>query len=176
MSDTQSLSASLEDYLEVIYGLVKKDKVARGRDISRRMGVTGASVTGALRALSERKLVNYAPYEVVTLTRQGERVAAEVVGRHKALKDFFVSVLGVDEKEAGENACRIEHAVSENLMKRLIRFAEFVRVCPQAGGRWVERFGRYCEYRESGLAPAGCERSREGAEEGADRRAGEGQR
>ncbi len=155
---SESLSASLEDYLEVIYNLIQKYQVARSRDIAHQMEVTGASVTGALRVLADKKLVNYAPYELITLTEGGKRLAEKVVGRHRALKEFFVTVLGLDEKEAGENACRIEHAVSEDLMERLIRFAEFIRVCPRAGERWLEGFGYFCEHPECGHSWDECER------------------
>jgi DtxR family Mn-dependent transcriptional regulator len=154
---SETVSASLEDYLEVIYGLIQKHRVARSRDIARRMEVTGASVTGALRALAEKELINYAPYELITLTEEGERLAEKVVGRHQALKEFFVTVLGVDQKEAGENACRIEHAVSEALMERLVRFVEFLHVCPRAGVRWLVGFRYFCEHPECGRSEAECE-------------------
>ena len=73
MSDTATLTASLEDYLEAIFHIVERKQAARAKDISKRMHVNGSSVTGALRALSERNLVNYAPYDIVTLTAEGER-------------------------------------------------------------------------------------------------------
>jgi DtxR family Mn-dependent transcriptional regulator len=154
---SETLSASLEDYLETIYNLIQKDRVARSRDIAHTMEVSGASVTGALRALAEKNLVNYAPYELITLTPEGRRLAEKVVGRHEALREFFVDVLGLDEKEAGENACRIEHAVSEDLMKRLAQFAEFIKVCPRAGKRWLEGFSYFCEHPECVHSPDQCE-------------------
>ena len=154
---SETLSASLEDYLEVIYSLVQKNSVARSRDNARQMEVTGASVTGALRTLAEKKLVNYAPYELVTLTEEGKRFAEKVVGRHRALKEFFSTVLGLSDKVAGENACRIEHAVSEDLMERLILFAEFIRVCPRAGTRWLEGFGYFYEHPECRRSAEDCE-------------------
>jgi DtxR family Mn-dependent transcriptional regulator len=158
MTEALSVSSSLEDYLEAIYHLERTNRVARSKDISGRLGVSTASVTGAMRALAQRKLVNYAPYEVVTLTKVGRKLAAGVAGRHQALKEFFVSVLGVDEKVAGENACRIEHAISETLLERLIRFVEFIRVCPRAGARWVERFGYFCQHPECGDSREECSR------------------
>jgi DtxR family Mn-dependent transcriptional regulator len=154
----KTLSASLEDYLETIYNLIERNKVARSRDIAREMEVTGASVTGALRALAEKKLVNYAPYELITLTAEGKRLARKVVCRHEALKAFFVTVLGMDDKEAGDNACRIEHAASEQLMERLSKFAEFIHVCPRAGSRWLEGFGYFCEHPGCGHSLEECER------------------
>jgi DtxR family Mn-dependent transcriptional regulator len=150
------MSSSLEDYMEAIYHLAGRDNVARSKDISGRLGVTTASVTGAMRALAKRKLVNYAPYQMVTLTEKGRKVAERVVGRHQALKMFFVTVLGFDAKEAGENACRIEHVISESLLERFIRFAEFIRVCPRTDRRCVERFGYYFEHPERVYSGAHC--------------------
>ena len=56
-----------------------------------------SSVIGALRSLSEKGLVNYAPYDLITLTAEGEQVAKEVVRRHETLKDFFMKILLLDE-------------------------------------------------------------------------------
>lgn len=158
MMNTKHVSASLEDYLEAIYNLIQEKKVARGKDISDRLGVTNASVTGALRSLSEKKLIHYAPYEFVTLTEEGERVARAVTNRHRTLKDFFVSVLGIEEQEASENACRIEHAISENLIKRLTRLIAFVRHCPRAGSDWIERFNEFDDDPRGGESAEKCRR------------------
>ena len=71
-TDAQALSASMENYLEAIFLLVRDGPVARAKDISQRLGVNRSSVTGALQAMSERGLVNYKRYGFVTLTQQGE--------------------------------------------------------------------------------------------------------
>ena len=67
MGTTVPLSASLEDYLEAILHLVTEKQVARSRDIAKRLRVNRSSVTGALQALAKKGLVNYEPYEAVTL-------------------------------------------------------------------------------------------------------------
>ena len=81
-----SLSASLEDYLEAIYHIVAEKQAARTKDISQRLKVNNSSVTGALRALAERQLVNYAPYEVITLTASGKKIARDIVRRARAFQ------------------------------------------------------------------------------------------
>jgi len=139
------LTASLEDYLEAILQIVGQKQVARAKDIASRLGVNSSSVTGALHALSDRKLVNYEPYGLITLTPEGKREAAEVVRRHEALRDFFGAVLGIEGAEAEEGACRIEHVVSGVILERLIRFVEFVQRCPRAGAGWIEGFRYFCE-------------------------------
>ncbi len=77
------LSASLEDYLEAIFQIVRDKQAARAKDISERLKVRRSSVTGALHALADRELINYAPYDLITLTDKGKIVAQAVVRRHE---------------------------------------------------------------------------------------------
>ena len=120
------LSASQEDYLEMIVRLIRDKGAARVRDIASRLSVAKSSVSVALRALSERNLVHYKPYELVTLTREGEIMADHILQRHKTLSAILENVLGMGRDEAEANACRLEHAVDEELMVRLRRFVEFM--------------------------------------------------
>ena len=73
-TDTIDLSASLEDYIEAIYHIVEEKLVARSKDIATRLHVSRASVTEALRALAKKELINYAPYEAITMTEYGRTV------------------------------------------------------------------------------------------------------
>ena len=143
------LSASLEDYLEVIYHLITEKHVARVKDISKRLKVNYSSVTGALKALAERKLVNYAPYELITLTPKGETVAKDVIRRHEVLRDFFVKVLAIDEKRADDAACAMEHSVSPEIVDRFVEFVDFVETCPRGGTKWIKGFGYHCDHDSS---------------------------
>jgi len=135
------LSASLEDYLEAIYHTVSAKGAARAKDLVLRMGVHNSSVTQALRSLSEKKLVNYAPYDVITLTAPGEVLALDVVRRHEALSKFLSHVLGLPEAEADAEACRLEHAVSSGVLHRLVGYVEYFENCPQNDVRWDEAAG-----------------------------------
>ena len=140
-----ALSASLEDYLEAIFHIVAQKQAARATDIARRLKVSASSVTGALRSLADRGLVNYRPYDIITLTGKGQGAAEEVVRRHEALREFFVKVLAVEAGEADEAACRMEHSVPRPILERLIQFAEFVEFCPRGGSRWISGFGYHCD-------------------------------
>ena len=146
MLKDQALSASLEDYLETIYHLVQEKHVARAKEIAKLMKVSNSSVTGALQALGERKLINYAPYEVITLTDDGALIAEGVVRRHQVLRDFFIKVLEVDEDEAEQAACSMEHSLPPTIMDRLIRFVEFTEACPVGGARWRDGVGYQCKH------------------------------
>jgi DtxR family transcriptional regulator, Mn-dependent transcriptional regulator len=144
MADNAGLTESLEDYLETILLLTREHTVARSRDIAARLNVQRSSVTGALHALADRKLIYYEPYGYVTLTEDGTKEAERVRRRHEILRDFMIKVLSVDAEEADTTACRMEHAVSKNVVDRLVAFAEFVESCPDAGAEWVRGFGYRC--------------------------------
>ena len=126
----EGLSASLEDYLEVIFHLEQSNRVARAKDIADQMSVQRASVTGALRALAGRGLINYSPYSFITLTSSGRSIARDIIRRHNTLRDFFVIALQLTREEAEANACRIEHAIDPMAIERLVHFVEFIKICP----------------------------------------------
>ncbi len=134
--DAAPLSESLEDYLEAIFHLVAAKRAARARDISDRLGVTRASVTGALRALAGRQLIHYSPYELVTLTEDGEKAARDVVRRHDVLRDFLVRFLEIGEEEAGRSACRMEHSLSPHVLERVAQFVRYLDAHPAALSGW----------------------------------------
>lgn len=152
-AEQPSLSSNLEDYLEAIYHLQAGKKVARAKDIAERMGVSRASVTGALKTLAEKGLVNYEPYSYTTLTRAGEAVAGKIVGRHAVLKDFFQHILMLGAEAAEENACRVEHSMDDEAMDRLVQFLDFLRVCPRSGEDWLKNFRRFCRQPQEGSLP-----------------------
>lgn len=130
MKNPKKLSASLEDYLEAIYLCSQAHGEARSKEIMERLGVSGPSVTEALRLLSEKGLVNYTRYEAITLTEQGTILARDVLYRHETLRDFFIEVLGVDHQTADEGACRMEHAVSPNIIERMVNYTHYLRKVP----------------------------------------------
>jgi DtxR family Mn-dependent transcriptional regulator len=124
MPQTLDLSASLEDYLEAIFILVQERRVARVKDIAERLGVQMPSVTGALRSLAKKGLVDHDPYSYITLTPKGERIARDLVRRHTVLTDFLTDFLGLDQGTAERNACEMEHAIEPIVLDRLVEFVE----------------------------------------------------
>ena len=82
-------------------------------------------------------------------------VAAEIVRRHSALERFLVNVLGIDEKEADEAACKMEHAVPKPIIDRLVKYSEYVEKCPKGGVSWESGFGYYCK---QGCTTEDCQR------------------
>ncbi|MFP5213794.1 MAG: metal-dependent transcriptional regulator [Acidobacteriota bacterium] len=152
----EGLSASLEDYLEVIFHLERSNRVARAKDIADQMNVQRASVTGALKALATRGLINYSPYSYITLTQIGRSIAQDVIRRHDTLKDFFLTALQLPPEEAEANACRIEHSIDPTAIDRLVSFLEFIKICPRTGIDWFDAFARYCKRGEKSSACGEC--------------------
>ena len=130
------LSESLEDYLEAIMHIEEEKRAARPKDIARRLSVSPPSVTAALQNLSARGLVNYQPYDLVTLTPRGRRLARDVIRRHEGLRRFFTDILRIEDDEADRVACDMEHAVPPQVMDRLLEFIEFIADSPHGGLTW----------------------------------------
>ncbi|MDC7219536.1 MAG: metal-dependent transcriptional regulator [Spirochaetales bacterium] len=123
----KKLTSSLEDYLEAIYILENKHRVARVKDIAAHLGVQMPSVTGALRNLRERGLVVYEKNSYINLTAEGLERAEKITGKHILLKGFLQNILMADENEADEEACRIEHAISQETAEKLENLITFVQ-------------------------------------------------
>lgn len=132
------MSEPLEDYLETIYLLVQEHGFARVKEIARARDVKAATVSIALRKLSEGGFVNYVRREYIGLTEKGEEAARRVLTRHRLLTRFFEEVLGMSPKAASEQACSMEHALTDEAMDRMVRFFEFLGTCPSV----VKAFGQ----------------------------------
>ncbi|MFP3959310.1 MAG: metal-dependent transcriptional regulator, partial [Spirochaetaceae bacterium] len=98
------LSETMQMYLKTVHDIQARKGAARVTDIADTLGVRKASVTSALRNLSSRKLVNYTPYDVVTLTDAGASIAEQLDRRYSVLHDFLVGVLGIDPGTADTDA------------------------------------------------------------------------
>ena len=143
------LSASLEDYLEAIYNLSNSGTAARSKDIADNLNVATSSVTGALKTLAERNLVNYKPYGHITLTAKGRVIAADVAKKHDVIKSFFVDILGVEEKLAQNAACDAEHSLGHEITNRLLDFIEFVTGHDDDGVDFPAQFRKFCTERNA---------------------------
>jgi len=140
----KQLSASLEDYLEAIYNLSQKGKAARSKDIANVLQVARASVTGALKLLRSKGLIDYQPYGFIYLTEKGVSQAQTVVRRHNIIESFFINVLGVDKHLAQQAACRAEHALGSAVIAKLLDFTEFSMHYSSKGTDIIGDFQKYC--------------------------------
>lgn len=115
----EKMSKSHEDYLEAIVMLGGTTEVSvRSVDIATKMGVSKASVNKAVTALKEKKLVDQPYYGDVTLTSDGYEYGMSIFDRHEMLFDFLTKALGIPKERADEEACLMEHAISDDSFKK----------------------------------------------------------
>ena len=140
----KKLSSTMEDYLEAIAALKKQNDVSRVRDISRSLGVKSSSVNAALRTLSKKGLVVHEKYGYVNLTSIGEDIARNIQGRHDLLLKFLTNILNIDDDEALQDACKMEHAISPRTFDRLTKFIQFVETGLNGGRpQWLRSLRHY---------------------------------
>ena len=118
----KKLTESLENYLETIGMLVRKNKIARVKDISKELNVKSSSVNIALNVLADKGLIIHEKYGYVELTKEGKRIADDIQHKEDVLVQFFVEILGVNEEVAVKDACRMEHTISDETLAKLIFF------------------------------------------------------
>jgi len=117
-----AITSSIEDYLEVIYEYLKQNQKVKAVEISKKLGVSRASVTEALQKLAQKGYIKYEKNIPIELTEIGLKIAESVALRHSVLCEFFNNVLGLDKEEAEDNACKVEHVISQNAFEKLIDF------------------------------------------------------
>lgn len=142
-------SANMEDYLEAIRVLAAGVAPVTVTQLSETLNVSKPSVTAALAKLSAEGLVVHEKYGAVQLTARGIVVAEDVCHRHEALKVFLTQILGVSAETADEDACRLEHYLSQDSSRRLTRFIDYVLDAERGRPAWLEVF-----VAESGGLPA----------------------
>ena len=113
------VSAPVEDYLKAIYEIAGREGTASTNDVATRLGVAPASVTGMVRRLAEQELVVYEKYRGVQLSEEGRLVALRTIRRHRILETYLVQALGVPWDRVHDEAERLEHAASEELIERM---------------------------------------------------------
>lgn len=109
---------SMEDYLETILLLHQKNGRVRSIDIANELNFTKASVSVAMKSLREKDLITMDEVNYITLTKAGLSRAESILERHTLLSDWLIR-LGVSEEIAKEDACRIEHDISEETFQIL---------------------------------------------------------
>ena len=118
----KDLTASLEDYLEVIYNYTNLDRKIRAVDISKELKVTRASTAEAIKKLVNKNLISYSRYDTIALTEAGEQIAKKIVSKHETLQAFFENILGLTKEEATYNACKIEHIITDNAFEKITEY------------------------------------------------------
>lgn len=113
------LTPSVEDYLKAIYRLSAADRPASTNEIANLLELSAASVSGMVKRLSEQGLLEHVPYKGAQLTAEGRRAALRMVRRHRLIESYLVEFLGYSWDTVHQEAERLEHAVSDTLVKRM---------------------------------------------------------
>ena len=112
MRNGSDVGKSAEDYLESMVILKEKNGYIRSVDIAEYLGVTKPSVSNAMKRLREENYIEMNRSGFITLTEKGMEIEDKIYTRHKKLTDFFTA-LGVDPQVAEDDACKIEHDISD---------------------------------------------------------------
>jgi DtxR family Mn-dependent transcriptional regulator len=123
----EKLAPRLEDYLETIYLLELKNRVARVKEIAEARNVKMPTVTEVLKRLTEKGYVEYRPYGYVVTTQKGREYAEKLYGKHKVLMEFLTEILGLPTEVAELEGCLMEHYLSEETARRIGILTEKLR-------------------------------------------------
>jgi len=117
----ETLTHATEDYLKAIYALSTDGVSASTNELAERLHIAPASVTGMLKRLAETSplLVDYRKRQGATLTPDGEKAALKVIRRHRLLETYLHESLGFSWDEVHEEACELEHVISEHFEARI---------------------------------------------------------
>ncbi len=133
----------IEDYLPLIwkaYAWPGEERRATTTDLAASLGVTPSTVSANLKKLARQELIRYEPYGAIELTEEGERIAVEVVRRHRIIETYLVAQLHLTWDQVHEEADRLEHAVSDLVLQRMDEAIGFPDVDPH--GDPIPRVGR----------------------------------
>ena len=123
-------SKSIEDYLKALCALSKNGKTVSTTEISQHFKIAPASVTEMLKKLADKGFVEYSPYHGSTLTRKGLLVAQKMTRKHRLLERFLCDILRIKKAEVHEQACEMEHSLSDKAEESLCRFLKHPDKCP----------------------------------------------
>ncbi|OGS42743.1 MAG: hypothetical protein A3K67_05010 [Euryarchaeota archaeon RBG_16_62_10] len=119
-----------EQYLKIIFNLTEDGGAAKTTDIADALGVAPASVTEMLHKLDRQGFVRHEPYKGVILRKKGMRIACRVARKHRILERFLSDMVGVRGRSGHEQACKMEHALSDEAEHNLCRIMNHPEECP----------------------------------------------
>ncbi len=129
-AEAKIVSNQAEEYLEAIYRLEQKGGFARTMELARNLKVVPGSVTNTIENLEMKGLVIHKPYKGVKLTENGRKIASNVVRRHRLAERLLTDILHLDWSEVHDPACKLEHALSTEILKPLEKALGHPKRCP----------------------------------------------
>ncbi|UCD45425.1 MAG: metal-dependent transcriptional regulator [Candidatus Bathyarchaeota archaeon] len=123
-------SDSVEEYLEAIHSFNERGEMARNTELAKKLRVAPPSVTQMIKKLAKEGLVDYTPYKGTVLTGKGMAQAQKVVRRHRLIERLLHDFMGLETVKVHEEACRMEHSLSDEAALALCRALDSPETCP----------------------------------------------
>lgn len=124
------ISSTMEEYLENIYRLEEQYGVARTKLLAELVGVSLGTVTNTITSLEEQDLVTHKPYKGIRLTETGRKIALDVIRRHRLSERLLSGILKISWDKVHSHACKLEHAITSELIKPLEKALGHPETCP----------------------------------------------
>lgn len=129
-AEETAVTHQAEEYLEAIYRLEQKTGFARTMELARNLNVVPGSVTNTIENLKRKGLVIHKPYKGVKLTENGRKIASSVLRRHRLAERLLTDILHLDWSQVHDLACKLEHALSPEILKPLEKALGHPKKCP----------------------------------------------
>lgn len=129
-AEETAVTHQAEEYLEAIYRLEQKGGSARTMELARNLNVVPGSVTNTIENLKRKGLVIHKPYKGVKLTENGRKIASSVLRRHRLAERLLTDILHLDWSQVHDLACKLEHALSPEILKPLEKALGHPKKCP----------------------------------------------
>jgi len=126
----KQVTAVVEEYLEAIYKLQERNGVARTSEIVETLKVAPGTVTNTVKRLEKEGYITHEPYRGVKLTERGLNIALQVVRRHRLSERLLTDILHVEWAEAHDAACKLEHGITDEIIKPLEKALRHPKTCP----------------------------------------------
>lgn len=140
----EKVTEVIEEYLECIYKLQERERVARTSSIVKSLRVAPGTVTNTIERLEKEGFVKHASYKGVSLTDKGRIIALQVIRKHRLSERLLTDILKMSWSNVHENACMLEHSLSEEVVSRLEKILNYPKTCPH-GNPIPTRQGRVFE-------------------------------
>ena len=124
------ISENIEEYLEVLYRNGSNGEQVSTTQLSKDLGIAPGSVTQMLKKLENLGYISYTPYKGATLTEEGMKIAQKITRKHRILEKFLTDVLKIKEENVHEQACEMEHTLSDEAERALCNMLNNPDVCP----------------------------------------------
>jgi len=125
-----TLSQEAEEYIDAIYKIQQKNRIAKTNELAKELHVVPGSITNTITHLEKHKLVEHEPYKGVKLTAKGEKLALDIIRRHRLAERLLTDILEVEWSNVHDSACKLEHALTRDVVKLLEKKLGNPKVCP----------------------------------------------